>query len=312
MSGYQIPGGTSTITIGTTTITGGADTQVLFNDAGTVGSDAGLTYAKTTDTLTLSSILELPTSTAFPGAVTDRGRIYWNSGTGLTLYSKGSVSDLYFASSSGSARIEAATSGGAITLTGNTGAAKGVIINGGTATGNILEVQDNGTPVLTAADGGLITAANFVRISGGELALNADYTNLTAVMSNTALSATLVSGRTYSFTACLFFANSPAADGCLIDFAGGSVTVTNFRAHAHAANAVGAALAFTTANSTALATDIDVTLALTTQALMMIQGTIVPSADGTFVVRASEKVDGGGTLTIFRGSWLNIRDAAPL
>jgi hypothetical protein len=38
-------GGSSGITIGTTTITGGATTQVLFNLAGVVSSDTGLTYA---------------------------------------------------------------------------------------------------------------------------------------------------------------------------------------------------------------------------------------------------------------------------
>jgi hypothetical protein len=39
------------LTVGTTTITGGATTQVLFNDAGVLGSDAGFTYNKTTDTV---------------------------------------------------------------------------------------------------------------------------------------------------------------------------------------------------------------------------------------------------------------------
>ena len=34
-------------------ITGGTDKQVLFNDAGAIGEDAGLTYNKTTDALTI-------------------------------------------------------------------------------------------------------------------------------------------------------------------------------------------------------------------------------------------------------------------
>ncbi len=49
-------GGSSGITIGTTTITGGADTQVLFNDGGAAGSNAGLTYNKTTGTLAASEL----------------------------------------------------------------------------------------------------------------------------------------------------------------------------------------------------------------------------------------------------------------
>lgn len=187
-----------------------------------------------------------------------------------------------------------------------------LVANNSALTDNIFVGLDNGAAVFTIADGGLVTATNFIRISGGELALNADYTNLTAVMSNTALSATLVSGRTYSFTAALFFANSTAADGFLLDFNGGTATVTNFRAHCDAVNAAGANLVFTNAASVALDTDMDVTLALTTQALMTCQGTFVPSGAGTFILRAAEKVDGGGTLTIYRGGWLNIRDANPL
>lgn len=176
-------------------------------------------------------------------------------------------------------------------------------------------VKDTGLERLAAGvigttNGG--TGTGWLQQESGELALAADYTNLTAVMSATALSATLVSGRTYSFTAALFFSNSIAADGFLLDFNGGTAAVTNFRAHCSANNAAGAALAFTNAASVLLDTDMDVTLALTTQALMTCQGTFVPSGAGTFILRASEKVDGGGTLTIYRGSWLNIRDANPL
>jgi hypothetical protein len=36
---------------------GGANTQVLFNDGGSVGGDAGITYIKTTDTLTVAGAL---------------------------------------------------------------------------------------------------------------------------------------------------------------------------------------------------------------------------------------------------------------
>lgn len=52
---------------GNPTNPGGADTQVQFNDAGSFGGDAGLTYNKTTDLLTganinVSSVLASPTS----------------------------------------------------------------------------------------------------------------------------------------------------------------------------------------------------------------------------------------------------------
>lgn len=51
------------ITISTTTITGGTDTRVLFDDAGTVGEDAGLTYVKGTDALTVVGPLSAGNST---------------------------------------------------------------------------------------------------------------------------------------------------------------------------------------------------------------------------------------------------------
>ena len=52
-SNIQNPGGSGSIDIGTTPITLGTDTRVLFDDAATVGEDAGFTYNKTTDILTL-------------------------------------------------------------------------------------------------------------------------------------------------------------------------------------------------------------------------------------------------------------------
>lgn len=48
----------------TTTSPGGSDTQVQFNDSGTFGGDAGFTYNKTTDALTLTNLVVTPTSTA--------------------------------------------------------------------------------------------------------------------------------------------------------------------------------------------------------------------------------------------------------
>lgn len=50
---FQAAAGGSGLTVGTTTITSGTDTRVPFNDAGVYGEDAGLTYNKTTDILTV-------------------------------------------------------------------------------------------------------------------------------------------------------------------------------------------------------------------------------------------------------------------
>jgi hypothetical protein len=57
--------GGGSIVIGTTTITGGATTQVLFNNAGVVSSDAGLTkVAGATGAVTVGGILTTPAGTA--------------------------------------------------------------------------------------------------------------------------------------------------------------------------------------------------------------------------------------------------------
>jgi hypothetical protein len=158
------------------------------------------------------------------------------------------------------------------------------------------------------------TASNigWIQQWAGELALNANYTNATASFTNTALSANLAAGRTYSFTLVAFFDDSTAADGAQFDFNGGAAAATNFRAHCTAANATGAALVLTNANTTALATAVQVALSLTTQAVLTCNGTIVPTGAGTFIIRAAQTSHSTGTLTIDRGSWLNIRDANPL
>lgn len=45
---------------------GGSDTQVQFNDAGALGGDAGLTYNKTTDALTVAGALTVATTISTP------------------------------------------------------------------------------------------------------------------------------------------------------------------------------------------------------------------------------------------------------
>jgi uncharacterized protein (DUF2345 family) len=43
--------------------------------------------------------------------------------------------------------------------------------------------------------------------------------------------------------------------------------------------------------------------------ILSCSGSIEPSGAGTFIVRAAEEADGGGTLTVNRGSFLWIEDA---
>jgi hypothetical protein len=65
---------------------GGSDTQVQFNDGGTFGGDAGLTYDKTNNILDLQSIDFATTPTATDAI----GRLHWNNDEGsLILTLKG-------------------------------------------------------------------------------------------------------------------------------------------------------------------------------------------------------------------------------
>jgi len=63
----------------------GSTTQVQFNDAGLTGADAGLTYNKTTDaltvggTLTIGGLLQAPQATKLANATGTAGQISWDA-----------------------------------------------------------------------------------------------------------------------------------------------------------------------------------------------------------------------------------------
>lgn len=64
---------------------GGSNTQVQFNDAGSFGGDAGFTYNKTTDSLTLAGSLNYGSATASTAAAFDSSKnlvSVTNTGTG--------------------------------------------------------------------------------------------------------------------------------------------------------------------------------------------------------------------------------------
>lgn len=72
-------GGSSGITIGTTTVTGGATTQVLFNLAGVVSSDSGLTYAGSSGAFTAGGLLR----TSSAGTAANPSLSIGNTTTGI-------------------------------------------------------------------------------------------------------------------------------------------------------------------------------------------------------------------------------------
>lgn len=138
----------------------------------------------------------------------------------------------------------------------------------------------------------------------GRVALDTDYTNATATMSNiTGLSRTLTAGRKYTFTMRLFVSDSVAADGVKIDFDGGTATATDFRAHAVIYDT---ALLLST-QTAALATDISVAT-VTGPALIEVSGSFTVNSGGTFIPRAAQAAHTSGTLTIELGSHIWIED----
>lgn len=121
-------GGTTTIVSGTTPITGGGTTQLCFNDAAFIScGDAGLTYNKTTDFLSVSGgIITGSVSTAGRSILTIRDTISGGSTTSNFLNITGAMPATLTTETSG-ALLAIAGSGGSqissglsILMTGNT------------------------------------------------------------------------------------------------------------------------------------------------------------------------------------------------
>ena len=83
-----LSGGTGTLTISGTGGAPGSDTQVIFNDGGAYGADAGLTYVKATDTLVAGQV---GIGTTGPGAKLDvrnndqSSQVWVRNGTGAGM-----------------------------------------------------------------------------------------------------------------------------------------------------------------------------------------------------------------------------------
>jgi hypothetical protein len=155
------------LTTGTTTITSGTDTRVLFNDGGVLGEDAGFTYVKGTDALTLAGSIVSP---ALNGSTAANGDITINGTTSATK----TTSYVNLQNTGGLVGIGMTTPTSILHVTNAVGGStKTAIISSGTSTGNIFEVQDNGNAVFTIVDGGNVT------VTAGTMAPSSSW-NLTA------------------------------------------------------------------------------------------------------------------------------------
>lgn len=156
-------------------------------------------------------------------------------------------------------------------------------------------------------------AGSWFQNATGEGALNANYTNATTTFSNTNLSRTVISGKTYTFDLSLLISQSTAADGWKINFGGGSAAATNFVANCNSTAETGIIVTLANGTSAALATTINAATTVTTGGqLIECHGSFVPSGAGTFIIQAGLNSITTGTITIKRGSFLAMRDAPAL
>lgn len=137
----------------------------------------------------------------------------------------------------------------------------------------------------------------------GEAYLASDQTNATATLASTTLSVTLQGGRSYAFKSILYVSDSTAAEGVKIDFGGGTATATNFRTHCTGFDtALGVSTQLTSLTGTASAGT------FTGSGMMECHGSFEVNAGGTFIPRFAQNTHAIGTLTLFRGSHLQVFD----
>ena len=144
----------------------------------------------------------------------------------------------------------------------------------------------------------------------GVARLATDVTRTTTTPSSASdLSVSLIAGRKYVGRLVLFVSCPTAADGLLLDFDGGTATMTSFQS-AVTANVQGATLGVTV--SSAIATDLTAT-ALNGTAVNCIQVDLafVCNAAGTFIPRIAKNADAASaTLTVATNSFLELKDSA--
>jgi len=186
---------------------GGSDTQVQFNDGGTFGGDAGLTYNKTTDELTLAGDLNLDDGGSFSTTVqavtpTANRTISFPDATGTVALVAGSTGQVTY-------NDAGALAGGNLSYDSTAGT-----FGYGTGRGTVTQETNKSTGVTLNAPCGAIT------MNGA--ALNAD-TTVSFTLTNTSIAATdlLVLNHVSGGTAGAYVLNAQAAAGSA------SINVTN-------------------------------------------------------------------------------------
>ncbi len=157
---------------------------------------------------------------------------------------------------------------------------------------------------------GWFTLATPVAKLDQNLVVTADVVNATTSFADILdLTTPVKSGKTYLIEAMLVHANNATTTGSRFGFNGPAMTYViastidtvtpSVTASAHSAGAV-------TALETAITAQ---TTGATANRSALINGSITPSADGTFAMRCASEVAVAAGLTVRRGSWLKIREA---
>lgn len=163
----------------------------------------------------------------------------------------------------------------------------------------------DGVGVLKVNDGTAGTSGSgWIQNSAGVAILGSNFTSTSTTMANTNLSRTVIAGRKYSFRLLLPIDNATAGDGFKCDFDGGTATATTFYAVTHTMGVVTPGVDY----SSALGTDLT-TPSVTSTGFVVIEGTLVVNAGGTFILRAAKNSDAAGaTMTLLAGARMELND----
>jgi hypothetical protein len=152
-------------------------------------------------------------------------------------------------------------------------------------------------------DSGNRFRAAFLR---NNVVVSADQTSTSVSLATTTLSAALLTGRRYEFYMVLFVSDSVAADGCVIDFNGGTATASPFRCHVTSFDtALNLSTQLTSLSATATMST------LTGASMIEVHGHFNCSGSGTFIPRFAQNAHTTGTLTLSQGSHLIMHDLVP-
>lgn len=306
----------------------GSNTFCLFNDGGALGADAGCTYTKASDSMTLLGALTVAgLSITDSGATTTLNNPDTNGIMQLGVSKNGTgYLEIYRVDNTG--RYFRFSPNGANEIVSSHGFRFKTVDGNGTGDVNIWAANFISRLGVTASYAGWTTVANAVQKAtgnsdasapgwvqtGGSCVVAADQTNATTTPQTAAcynvtaggVAIALLAGRSYAGNCELFLSDSTAVDGAVIDFDASTATATTFRAQI---TAFDTALNLST-QVTALATDASAST-FTGNGAFEVHLFFKVNAAGTFQPRFFQAAHTAGTLTLAAGSNCRLQDVTP-